>query len=266
MGRKIKDKYREKLERELASVEKRDRMLIKDRDTDREVMEEVFDKRTLMILYDLINDGVISEIVGVVKAGKESRLYWGKDSEGKDIAIKIYLTTSAEFRRGMLPYIEGDPRFRRIRRDTHYLVYAWAQKEFKNLKRAYEAGVRVPKPISVKGNVLVMEFIGEDGVSAPLLKEADLEDVEGTFKVLLDYVKKLYKSGLVHADLSEYNVMIWDGEPVLIDLSQSVLLEHPRSGEYLLRDITNLVKFFRKWGLSLPEPEVIYREIVGSVE
>lgn len=266
MGRKIKEKYREKLERELASVEKRDRMLIKNRDTDREVMEEVFDKRTLMILYNLINDGVISEIVGVVKAGKESRLYWGKDSEEKDIAIKIYLTTSAEFRRGMLPYIEGDPRFRRIRRDTHHLVYAWAQKEFKNLKIAYEAGVRVPKPIAVKGNVLVMEFIGEDGVSAPLLKEVDLEDAEGIFKVLLDYVKKLYKSGLVHADLSEYNVMIWDCEPVLIDLSQSVLLEHPRSREYLLRDITNLVKFFKKRGLSLPEPEVIYREMVGSVE
>ncbi|RLG98099.1 serine protein kinase RIO, partial [Candidatus Bathyarchaeota archaeon] len=149
MGKRIKEKYREKLEHEEARIERRDRMLIKDKTSEREVFEEVFDKRTLMTLYDLMNDGVISEVIGVVKAGKESRLYWGKGPNGEDLAIKIYLTTSAEFRRGMLPYIEGDPRFKRVKRDTHSLVYVWAQKEFKNLKLAYEAGVKVPKPIAV---------------------------------------------------------------------------------------------------------------------
>ena len=215
-----------------------------------------------MTLYDLMNDGVISEVIGVVKAGKESRLYWGKGRKGEDLAIKIYLTTSAEFKRGMLPYIEGDPRFKRVKRDTHSLVYVWAQKEFKNLKLAYEAGVKVPKPIAVSRNVLVMEFIGEDGMSAPLLKEAEVKDPKTVYEKVLENVKKLYRCGLVHSDLSEYNIMVFDSEVFLFDLSQAVPLEHPMAEEFLMRDIRNLVKFFRKLGLKLPEPESIFKEIV----
>ncbi|MCD6530746.1 serine protein kinase RIO [Candidatus Bathyarchaeota archaeon] len=237
-------------------------MLIKDKTSEREVFEEVFDKRTLMTLYDLMNDGVISEVIGVVKAGKESRLYWGKGRKGEDLAIKIYLTTSAEFKRGMLPYIEGDPRFKRVKRDTHSLVYVWAQKEFKNLKLAYEAGVKVPKPIAVSRNVLVMEFIGEDGMSAPLLKEAEVKDPKTVYEKVLENVKKLYRCGLVHSDLSEYNIMVFDSEVFLFDLSQAVPLEHPMAEEFLMRDIRNLVRFFRKLGLKLPEPESIFKEIV----
>ncbi|RJS82117.1 serine protein kinase RIO [Candidatus Bathyarchaeota archaeon] len=209
-----------------------------------------------------MNDGVISEVIGVVKAGKESRLYWGKGPNGEDLAIKIYLTTSAEFRRGMLPYIEGDPRFKRVKRDTHSLVYVWAQKEFKNLKLAYEAGVKVPKPIAVNKNVLVMEFIGEDGVSAPLLKEVEVKDPKSMYKKILENIKKLYRCGLVHSDLSEYNIMVFDDEVFLFDLSQAVPLEHPMAEEFLMRDLRNLVRFFRKLGLKLPEPESIFKEIV----
>ena len=209
-----------------------------------------------------MNDGVISEVIGVVKAGKESRLYWGKGRKGEDLAIKIYLTTSAEFKRGMLPYIEGDPRFKRVKRDTHSLVYVWAQKEFKNLKLAYEAGVKVPKPIAVSRNVLVMEFIGEDGMSAPLLKEAEVKDPKTVYEKVLENVKKLYRCGLVHSDLSEYNIMVFDSEVFLFDLSQAVPLEHPMAEEFLMRDLRNLVRFFRKLGLRLPEPESIFKEIV----
>ena len=258
----MKDKRRERLEYEEAKIERRDRMLIKDKTSEREVLEEVFDKRTLMTIYDLMNAGVISEVVGVVKSGKESRLYRGKDANGEDIAIKIYLTTSAEFKRGMLPYIEGDPRFKRIRRDTHSLVYAWAQKEFKNLKLAYECGVNVPKPIAVSRNVLVMEFIGEDGVSAPLLKEVRLDDPKKTYQEVLENIKKLYKCGLIHSDLSEYNIMIHNGEAVLFDLSQGVPLEHPLAEEFLIRDVRNLVRFFSRRGLKLPDPESVVKEIV----
>ncbi|MEM2875629.1 MAG: serine protein kinase RIO [Candidatus Bathyarchaeia archaeon] len=262
MKGRIKDKHRERLDYEEAKVEKRDRMLIKDKTSDREVLEEVFDSRTLMTIYDLINRGVISEVIGVVKAGKESRLYWGKDPNGGDLAIKIYLTTSAEFRRGMLPYIEGDPRFKRIRRDTYSLVCAWAQKEFKNLKLAYESGVRVPEPVAVSGNVLVMKFIGHEGVSAPLLKDVELKKPKKIYKKILDNVKKLYKCGLIHSDLSEYNVMVLDSEVILFDMSQSVPLEHPMAEKFLMRDIENLLRFFSKLGLKLPEPDLVIEEIV----
>ncbi|MFB0501081.1 MAG: RIO1 family regulatory kinase/ATPase, partial [Candidatus Bathyarchaeia archaeon] len=115
---------RKKLERRLRIVEKRDKVLIKDFSSERAVMEEVFDRSTLMTIYDFLNKRMIDEIHGVVKAGKEARIYWGKDPDEKELAIKIYLTTSAEFKKGMLPYIEGDPRFAHVRRDTRSLVYA----------------------------------------------------------------------------------------------------------------------------------------------
>ncbi len=254
-----------RLEHRLKVVERRDRMLRKDRSLERSVLEEVFDRSTLMTIYELMNRGVIDEIFGVVKAGKESRLYWGRSPEKRDLAIKIYLTVSAEFRRGMLPYIMGDPRFGNIRRDSRSLVYAWAQKEFKNLVLAREADVRVPEPITVKNNVLVMEFIGEDGYSAPIMKEVRLRNPKTIFNMLLEYVVRLYnRARLVHGDLSEYNVMIWKGEPVIFDLSQAVPLEHPNADLFLLRDLENLHRYFRRFNIKIPSVDEMRRRVIGE--
>jgi len=254
----------DKIEHVLRRVEKRDRMLHKDFSEERAVLEEVFDKSTLMVIYDLMNRGVISEIFGSVKSGKESKLYWGLDPEGRELAIKIYLTTAAEFKRGMLVYIEGDPRFRNIRRDTKSLIYAWAQKEFKNLIRAKEAKVRVPEPIAVSKNVLVMEFIGRKGVCAPLLREVELKNPTRIYRRLILYIKRLYqKAGLVHADLSEYNIMIWRRAPVIFDMSQAVLVGHPMTEEFLKRDLRNLNNYFAKMGVEVLSYEEVFRKVRG---
>jgi RIO kinase 1 len=128
--------FRKRVEKKLQREEKDyeiEQLMKEKRSEEYEVLEEVFDRSTLMVIYDFLNSGVINRIFGVVKAGKESRVYWGKDNEGKELAIKIYLTVSAEFRKGMLKYIEGDMRFRGIKRDTRSLIFAWAQKEFINL-------------------------------------------------------------------------------------------------------------------------------------
>lgn len=217
------------------------------RSEDYQVIEEVFDKPTLMVIYGFMNKGVIDEIHGVVNAGKEARVYWGKDTQGKELAIKIYLTSSAEFKKGMIPYIEGDPRFAHVRKDTRSLIYTWAQKEFKNLRRAKEAGVNVPEPLAVQKNVLIMEFIGKNGERASLMKETTLDDPEKVFKILLTYLRRLYlKGGLVHADLSEYNIMMWKGKPVIFDVAQSVLVKHPMADKFLRRDLENLHKYFKR--------------------
>jgi len=256
---------RKKLEHRLRTVEKRDKMLIKDFSSERAVMEEVFDRSTLMTIYDFLNKRIINEIYGVVKAGKEARIYWGKDPDEKELAIKIYLTTSAEFKRGMLPYIEGDPRFAHVRRDTRSLVYAWAQKEFKNLQRAYEVGVKVPQPIAVEKNILIMEFIGKNGVSAPLMREAPLRNPKRVYRQLLTYLKRLYrKGGLVHADLSEYNIMIQRGRPVIFDLSQTVPVEHPMAAQFLQRDIENLHRYFQKLDVDVLSVEEMYKRVIGG--
>jgi len=256
---------RKKLEHRLRIVEKRDKMLIKDFSSERAVMEEVFDRSTLMTIYDFLNKRVIDEIYGVVKAGKEARIYWGKDPDEKELAIKIYLTTSADFKKGMLPYIEGDPRFVHVRRDTRSLVYAWAQKEFKNLRRAYEVGVKVPQPIAVEKNVLIMEFIGKNGVSAPLLREVSLRNPKRVYRQLLTYLRRLYrKGGLVHADLSEYNIMIRRGKPVIFDVSQAVLIGHPLADQFLQRDLENLYRYFKKLDVDVLSVEEMHKRVTSG--
>ena len=227
------------------------------------VLEEVFDKPTLMTLYRLVNRGVFESLVGVIKSGKEAKIFRALGSKGEEYAVKIYLTVSAEFKKGMLPYLEGDVRFTRIRRGSRSLIYLWAQKEFKNLKKAWEIGVRVPKPYTVENNVLVIEFIGENGVPAPLLKDADVLNPEKVYEKLLNYLKILYRKGeLVHGDLSEYNVMILkNDEPVIFDMSQAVLLSHPLADMLLRRDISNLNRFFRKIGVEVKPENEIYRWI-----
>jgi RIO kinase 1 len=260
MSRKI----HEKLEHRMKTVEKRDKMLVHDRSSERAVLEEVFDESTLMVIYHFLNKGTISEIYGVVKSGKESRVYWGKDKQGNELAIKVYLIVSTEFRKGILKYIEGDPRFKGVKRDTRSLIFAWAQKEFKNLEQAKAARIRVPKPIAVRDNVLIMEFIGENGANAPSMKELPPKRPEKIYETLLTYLERLYsKAELVHGDLSEYNIMIWRGHPVVFDMSQAVPLAHPMADFLLHRDLTNLNKFFSRLGVKVPSLEECYEKVTG---
>ena len=246
-------------------VERRDKMLNHDMSKERATVEEVFDQTTRMVVFDLLNSGVIYELNGVVSSGKEARVYWATDRENKDLAVKIYLTSSAEFKKGMIKYIEGDPRFKGVKRDTRSLFAVWAQKEFRNLKEASEAKVRVPTPIAVKSNVVVMEFIGEAGTSAPSLKENPPDNPERVYKQLTTYLKRLYqKAKIVHGDFSEYNVMMWKGKPVVFDLSQAVSIEHPMAEFMLNRDLTNFNRFFSRLGVNIISIEELHRLVVGK--
>jgi RIO kinase 1 len=257
-------KAREKLARREKTVERRDKMLVHDFSSERATLEEVFDQSTRMVLYHFLSKGVIDEVHGVVNAGKEARVYWGKNKEGKELAVKIYLTSSAEFLKGMRKYIEGDRRFKNVKHDTRSLIFAWAQKEFRNLEQAAGARVRVPKPIAVKNNVLVMEFIGKDGVSAPSMKEQTPRDPQKVYSLLLTYLKRLYrKADLVHGDLSEYNIMMWKGKPVIFDVSQAVPISHPMAEFLLRRDLENVNRFFSRLGVKVISVDEAYKQVAG---
>jgi RIO kinase 1 len=246
------------------TVERRDKMRLHDFSTERATIEEVFDQATRMVIYQLLNSGILYELNGVVNAGKEARVYWGKNKEGKDLAVKIYLTASAEFKKGMLKYIEGDYRFKGVKHDTRSLIFTWAQKEFRNLEQASRAKVRVPNPIAVKNNVLVMEFIGKDGVNAASLKEQAPSDPEKVYKVLLTYVERLYrKADLVHGDLSEYNIMMWKGKPVIFDVAQAVPTSHSMAEFFLRRDLANVNRFFSRLGVKVTSVDEAYKKVVG---
>ena len=261
---------RRREEAEADAIERRyeeESLMLKKRSEDYKVFEEVFDKPTREGVYKLIRRKVIDKIHGVIKAGKEARIYWGTSPEDAELAIKIYYTATAEFRKGMLKYVQGDPRFKRIRKDTRHLIYTWAQKEYKNLQLAEKAGVNAPRPIAFYRNILVMEFIGADGVPAPLLREVDPADPEEFYRQLLEEMRLLYTAAnLVHGDLSEYNVMVWEEAPVIFDVSQTVLKVHPLSDALIRRDIGNVNSYFSRLGVDVTDAETLEQWVKGGAE
>ena len=241
------------------------RLMREKRSEEMESLEEVFDRSTLMIVYRLLNRGYIKNINGAVRSGKESRLYWGIGQREKPIAIKIFLTTSAEFLKGRMMYIQGDERFKNVRRDTRSLVNLWALKEFKNLQLAKEVGVRVPVPLRVDGNVLLMEFVGKKGEPAPLLRETPLDHPARVYDKIAEAVRTLYRDAhLVHGDLSEYNIMVVKSEPIIFDFAQAVITEHPMANKFLERDLLRMNGYFSKVGVTVPPIERLTEWVVGE--
>ncbi len=252
---------------EIARRYEEESLMLEKRSEEFKVIEEVFDRLTLEGIYKLMHRRSIDTIHGVVKAGKEARIYWGQNPEAEELAIKIYYTSTADFRKGMLKYIEGDPRFRRVRRDPRSIIYTWTQKEFKNLKLAEEAGIDSPKPKAFYRNILVMSFIGSDGVPAPLLREVTPTDPEAFYRQLLNQMRRLYtRVQLVHGDLSEYNIMVWEDSPVIFDISQAVLIAHPMSDMLIQRDIENVNFYFRRLGVDVVNNDTVEDWVKGGAE
>ncbi|MCS7132936.1 MAG: serine protein kinase RIO [Aigarchaeota archaeon] len=260
------DRIEKKLRLREHRYEREQRFLRKRSELD-EVLEEVFDQQTLMTIYELMNRGLIKDFYGVVSAGKESRIYYAEGRGGEGLAVKIYLVTSAEFKKSRSMYTAHDPRFQRVPKDFRDFIYLWARREYRNLEEAREAGVPVPRPYFVRNNVLGMEFIGEDEKRYPLLNEVALEaeTYSEIYPQVIEAVKRLYSNAkLVHGDLSEYNIFITpDDKIVLIDLSQAVRVEQPVADQLLLRDLRNITRFFGKMGVDVPGAEILFEEITG---
>lgn len=222
------------------------RMRVKD-DDERKTYDEVFDRPTLLSIAKLINDGVLATLDYPVSTGKEGNVFHGTGPDGA-VAVKIYRVSNATFKH-LATYIVGDPRFKNVKRATRDLIEAWAQKEYRNLLKMAEAGARVPKAIELRDHILVMEYIGDEERPAPLLREVALEDPAAVFADLRGSMKAIRKAGLVHGDLSEYNVLLWGGRPVVIDCAQAVPLEHGNADEWFRRDCANVARYFRRLGV-----------------
>ena len=229
---------------------------------ERKTVEEVFDKATNFALNELMSRGEIAYLNGVVRAGKEARVYWGVAADGSPRAVKIYLTASAEFKKRMR-YVAGDKRFQQLPSSVRQMIKLWVQKEFKNLRLAAEAGIRVPEPLAFNENILVMEFVGAPPAPAPIFAETEVDALD--YKWTIKMIRQLYKKAdLVHADLSEYNIFKpAPKERVLFDMGSAVLSSHPESKELLLRDITNVVNFFKKRGVYQKGPEKILETVLA---
>lgn len=226
------------------------RFRIKDK-ADRATVDQVLDPRTIRILSKIVNQGHISEIHGCVSTGKEANVYQATTESGEDRVIKIYKTSILIFK-DRDKYVQGEFRFRRgyCRSNPRKLVQTWAEKEMRNLSRIYQAGIPCPKPYLLKGHVLLMDMIGRDGLPAPLLKNAVVKDQArycAIYLKLVVYMRRLFQDcKLVHADLSEFNVILLDDEIYIIDVSQSVEHDHVMALEFLRKDCSNVNDYFSK--------------------
>jgi RIO kinase 1 len=244
------DRIARKRDREFGEFRKR----LKDADQFK-VEQSVFDDATFAAIYKLVQDGHIEAFGGPISTGKEANVYEALGEEG-DIAVKIYRINASDFQH-MREYLDGDPRFEGIGNDKGKIVLAWTRKEFANLERAQKAGVRVPKPIAVERNVLVMELVGLVEDRARRLAEVNVENPETAYEVVREYMRRLHGAGLVHGDLSEYNLIVHDGELVVIDLGQAVTVHHRNADDFLRRDCRNVAKFFTRQGLET-DAEALY--------
>ncbi|XP_035209725.1 serine/threonine-protein kinase RIO3-like [Stegodyphus dumicola] len=238
--------------------------------------EKALDEKTHLILYKLVNNQTLESLNGCFSTGKESCVYhaWSalpeEESPSPEFAIKVFKTTLNEFQ-NRDQYIKDDYRFKNRfgKQNPRKIIHMWAEKEMRNLLRMKEANIPCPDVVTLKKHVLVMSFIGKEMIPAPKLKDVDLpfEDMTIMYEQTLNIMKDLYsKCKLVHADLSEYNLLWHDDKTWVIDVSQAVEITHPRALEFLLRDCTNISTFFEKKGvINVLKPEEMFTEICGQV-
>lgn len=223
----------------------------------KQIFAKVFDRQTIETVHALATKGYFDVLEFVISTGKEAHVFRARDTSGNYRAVKIYKIETSDFK-NMSKYLEGDIRFKGVKGNRRELVYAWAKKEFKNLVLLNNVGVRVPLPIAFRGNVLVMEFIGENGNASPTLKEAPLENAEKVHSTIVDFMARmLFKARLVHSDVSEYNILNKNGELVLIDCAQAVLNSHPNAKSFFERDVANISHYLVKNGIKITENELI---------
>ncbi len=217
--------------------------------------KNVFDQITVKTLERLMTKGIIEGLDSPLFLGKEANVFTAKTKEGKTVAAKIYRISICDFKT-MYRYIRTDPRFTGLQQNRIKIINAWAQREYRNLMKAREAGVKVPMPIAFLNNILIMEYIGDEK-PAPKIKDQPAKDTKKFFEEIVDNMRLLYKKAkLVHADLSSFNILNWKDKPVFIDMSQATTTEDPNAMEYLDRDVKNICNFFKKYRIDVDEEKV----------
>ena len=250
------------------------RTLTQGRD-DRATSEQVLDPRTRLILFKFLSQGFFETIDGCLSTGKEANVYYakaGKDSDGvQEYAVKIYKTSILVFK-DRDKYVSGEHRWRKgyCKSNPRKMVKVWAEKEMRNYRRIYQSGIPCPRPILLKTNILVMEFLGSEGWPSPRLKDATLSEkrLREAYVQCIMITRHLFqRCKLVHGDLSEYNLLWHNNQVYVIDVSQSVESDHPSALDFLRKDASNINDFFRKVGrLNVMSVRQLFEFVTANLE
>lgn len=193
-----------------------------------------------LALNALAKADILNSLGKPLGVGKEADIYDGITDEGERVAVKFLRLGRTSFRetRRKRGYVA-----RRGHVTWHYQSRLAAEKEYKFMRSAFEAGVSVPEPLHQNRHIVVMGYI--DGYN--LVDVAFLDDPEGFLDDILLNVKKTYGAGVIHADLSEFNIVVQrNGEVLLIDWPQAVTTDYPDSGRLITRDVGNVLRYFER--------------------
>ena len=225
-------------------------------------------------LRSFYEDGLLSDVLALVKGGKEANVYRcaAQPTTGLDlVAAKVYrprmfrnLRNDALYRRGReiltedgTPVKKTDDRvMRAIGKKTAFGQQvshtSWLMHEYVTLRRLHEAGAAVPRPLGASENAILMGYHGDERRAAPTLNTVSLSQAEAKrlFREVLRNVELMLKLGIVHGDLSAYNVLYWKGEIVIIDFPQMVdCIGNDQARDILRRDLTRTCEYFSSQGV-----------------
>ncbi|MFX0167751.1 MAG: RIO1 family regulatory kinase/ATPase [Candidatus Hodarchaeota archaeon] len=211
---------------------------------------------------------IATNVTGIISAGKEATVFFALWHEFP-LALKAY-------RLHHTPHAKGGKRKKMGGKKQGFskdIMSYWASREFWILDRAFRAGVNVPTPARHIDNMFTASFIGEDGCAAPLLKDVSIEHPNRLFKTIIDQIFTLYRAFIIHGDLSSFNILYHRQESWIIDFPQAIDFAS-RPGRHqilkqgrpiLLRDITNIVHFFRQFKITA-DPEALCDECMEQVD
>jgi RIO kinase 1 len=226
------------------------------------IYKNVFDEFTIKTLFKLSTQGHFEDLVTPVMIGKESNVFLAETKDKDYVIVKIYRLHSCNFNQ-MYSYIKSDPRFLNLKNQRRLVIFKWVQREYRNLLISREK-INVPKPIAFLNNVIVMESIGGNKPASQLKDELP-ENIDNFASKCLEFVKNMVKIGLVHGDLSEFNILNHNDKPYFIDFSQGTSTKDSNALGYLERDLKNLARFFKKHKLEIDynkEFELLKKEII----
>jgi len=217
----------------------------------------------LSSLGTFYEERLITDVLNLVKSGKEATVYCCRahpSTRTKLLAAKIYRPRDFRSFKNDAVYREGrvilDGRLRRAVKKKTQLgrdvqSTSWVEHEFQTLKMLYDAGADVPKPFSYSGSAILMEYVGDYQTPAPMLKNVSLEpdEAQSLFDLLMHNVELWLACNIIHADLSEYNVLYWKETVKIIDFPQAIDARFNSNAYSLLsRDISSLCRYFARCG------------------
>lgn len=224
-----------------------------------------------------VDVGAVSEVVRIIKSGKESQVYLTRRFCGDRIfyfATKVHKPRiQRSFKRDKVYrvgwYFKDGRVQRAVSKTSRYgrnvIGARWVNREFDALKKLWKNGANVPTPILKHRNTILMTYIGHPEEPAPKLREISLDQDEAAeaLKQVVENIKIFLKSGLVHADLSPFNILYWQDKVWIIDLPQAVdLHKNPYAMDLLHRDLQKICKYFEKQGVNCA-PEELFRQVLG---